>query len=660
MVGTIPVNELVSVTPSVLGVGGTAIDLNGLVLTTSSRVPIGSVLNFASTQAVSAFFGPTSKEASIAAVYFAGFDNSNVKPSTILFAQYALDAVSAWLQGGDISGISITTLQSYTGTLNITIDGSVKSGSVNLSGATSFSNAAEIIANTLAITGQSSGSYTASLSGSVMTVVAVINGPQRSAFKASLSGTTMTVTEIDNGKINVGDVVIGTGISAGTTVSALGTGTGGLGTYTLSAGATTESTESIAGYNPAGALAVGQVVSGTGLTAGTYISSLDTGTGGTGTYNLSAAAITESNETVAAFFPAVVFDSVSGAFIVNSGTTGGSSTIGFATGTIAADLLLTQATGATDSQGSAPNAPSAFMTTLTASFRGWACFATAFDPDQGVSGNLNKLAFSLWTSQQNDRYLYVPWDTDPTPTESVPATSSLGYLIQQAEYSGVAPVWEPSDTNLAAFVLGAAASIDFSETNGRTTFAYLTQAGLTPGVTDQTSANNLAGNPQNAGDFGNGYNFFGAYATANAAFNFFQRGTVSGPFEWLDSYLNQIWLNMSFQNALINLLATAKSIPYNTAGNAMIEASLADTIQQGLLFGIYRAGVQLSASQIADVNAAAGGANIGATLQNQGWYLLVGTANATVRQSRGSPPCTFFYTDGESVQSINLASIALL
>jgi hypothetical protein len=37
-----------------------------------------------------------------------------------------------------------------------------------------------------------------------------------------------------------------------------------------------------------GILAVGQVITGAGVTAGTYITSLGTGTGGTGTYNLSA------------------------------------------------------------------------------------------------------------------------------------------------------------------------------------------------------------------------------------------------------------------------------------------------------------------------------------------------------------------------------------
>src|SRR5271168_1083980 len=130
MTGTIPVNELVNVTPSVLGVGGSAVDLNGLVLTSSTRIPVGSTLSFGSQAGVAAFFGASSKEASIAGVYFSGFDTSTVKPATLLFTQFVLNAVSAYLQGGNVSGISLTTLQSYNGVLAVTIDGSPKTNTI--------------------------------------------------------------------------------------------------------------------------------------------------------------------------------------------------------------------------------------------------------------------------------------------------------------------------------------------------------------------------------------------------------------------------------------------------------------------------------------------------------------------------------------------------
>ncbi len=61
---------------------------------------------------------------------------------------------------------------------------------------------------------------------------------QAAAFTASISGTTLTVTAVASGTLAVGQLVSGTGVSAGTTITALGSGSGGTGTYTLSASQT--------------------------------------------------------------------------------------------------------------------------------------------------------------------------------------------------------------------------------------------------------------------------------------------------------------------------------------------------------------------------------------------------------------------------------------
>lgn len=49
-----------------------------------------------------------------------------------------------------------------------------------------------------------------------------------------LAGTVLNVTSVTSGVIYVGAVITGIGISAGTTITAFGTGTGGVGTYTVS------------------------------------------------------------------------------------------------------------------------------------------------------------------------------------------------------------------------------------------------------------------------------------------------------------------------------------------------------------------------------------------------------------------------------------------
>jgi len=577
--GTIPVSTSVQVNPGVLPAGGDALNLNGLLLTSSTRVPIGQVLSFPTQQAVASYFGAASIEASYATNYFLGYDNKTVIPGAYLIAQYNTAAVSGWMRGGNaFAALTLTQLQGLSGTLSVTIDGVLKTASINLAGATSFTNAAEIIANGLGI-----------------------EGVQVAAFTGSIATTTLTVTAFSSGEFKLG---------------------------------------------------AGQVINGSGVTANTYILAQLTSTeaggalGGTGTYQVNASQ-TVGSESLTADSPAVQFDSVSGAFSIYSGTTGVNSTVTYGSGALATSLLLTQATGAVISPGAAAAVPATFMTAVTLQTLDWATFALDFNPDQ--SGNDIRFAFATWNNGQNNRFMFVCQDSDVTPTQSTSAPSSLSGRIATANLSGTCLMWQPSETNISAFVQGSVDSIDFSASPGRVSFKFRKQSGLAPGVTDPTVAANLDAN---------GYNYYGAFGAANSNFQWLQQGVVSGPFDWIDTYVNQISLNNALQLAIITFLQNITFLPYNAKGSAAIQTALAGTIQQYLDFGAYASGVQLSSQQIAEVNAVVG-FDIASTLQNQGWYLFIGTASPTVRQARGSPPMTFFYVDGESIQSIALASIVL-
>lgn len=54
------------------------------------------------------------------------------------------------------------------------------------------------------------------------------------AFTGAISGTILTVSTMTLGQIAVGATLFGTNVAVGTTITALGTGTGGAGTYTVS------------------------------------------------------------------------------------------------------------------------------------------------------------------------------------------------------------------------------------------------------------------------------------------------------------------------------------------------------------------------------------------------------------------------------------------
>lgn len=87
---TIPANQLVNVLPSVVGTGGSALSLNGVILTTNESLPAKSVTPFATKDDVKTYFGIESEEYAAATIYFKGFDGSNIKPGKIYFATYLL------------------------------------------------------------------------------------------------------------------------------------------------------------------------------------------------------------------------------------------------------------------------------------------------------------------------------------------------------------------------------------------------------------------------------------------------------------------------------------------------------------------------------------------------------------------------------------------
>lgn len=490
---SIPASAIVQVNPGVISAGGSALDLTGIIVTNNAAVPIGAVSTFPSQAAVAAFFGPLSTEASLAANYFLGYDNSTKKPGSLGFAQYPATAVAGYLRGGSLATMTLAQLQALSGVLTITQDGVSKtSNTITLSGATSFSNAATLIQ---------------------------------------------------------------------------------------------------AGFTTAP--------------------------------------------------PTVTFDAQRAAFLITSPTTGATSSISFATGTLSTGLNLTQATGAVTSAGAVAASALSFMNSVVAQTRNFATFMTTFEPALA-----DKINFATWSNNQNQRFLYVMWDTDVNATLSN-VTTSAGYVIDANNFDGTYAAYNTAA--YAAMIMGSIASLDFGRLNGRATMAFRSQSGITPTVTDATVAANL---------IANSYNFYGAYATSSQNFNFSYPGQVTGKWLWADSYVQQIKLNADLQQSIISLLVGVGSVPYNPAGYALIEAACNTPIAAALNFGTIRTGVTLSALQIAQLQNAAG-VDISQSLTTKGYYLQVLDPGAQVRALRGSPQCTLWYMDGQSVQQVNLASIVV-
>lgn len=340
----------------------------------------------------------------------------------------------------------------------------------------------------------------------------------------------------------------------------------------------------------------------------------------------------------------VEFDAQLSAFVFTSNTTGASSTATYATGTLAAGLNLTQATGAVLSQGAVASTPATSMPVFAAAAGDWAGFTTTFEPLIA-----DKEAFSAWTAVQGKRYFYAGYDTDVNALTSGSSNTWVAAVLAANE-DGTIPIWAASDAEgalEAAAVLGWAASLNFTQKNGRTTLAERSFSGLTPSVTSDANASALQAN---------GYNYYGDFATSSTQWQFFYPGSMTGQYKWADSYVCQIKLNADLQDAMMNLLTSVNSIPYNAAGYSLIHAALADPIAAAANFGTIRTGITLSASQVQELYNAVG-VDVSQVINAAGYYLDIKDAAPSTRVARQSPPMTLYYTDGGSVQALSLASI---
>lgn len=97
-------------------------------------------------------------------------------------------------------------------------------------------------------------------------------------------------------------------------------------------------------------------------------------------------------------------------------------------------------------------------------------------------------------------------------------------------------------------------------------------------------------------------------------------------------------------------------MPYNADGIALQRAACNDPINEALNFGSIQTGVTLSEQQRALINREAG-FDAASMVESRGYCLYIAQATAQTRGNRQSMPMKLWYTDGGSVQTINLASI---
>lgn len=333
----------------------------------------------------------------------------------------------------------------------------------------------------------------------------------------------------------------------------------------------------------------------------------------------------------------VEYNVLFGAFVITSSTTGASSTVAFAdaveSGTdLGSTLKLTAETTAVLSQGSDSKTFSATLNELTEEFQNFFGIATVWQETEAEA-----LEIATWVSQQGTRFCY--FFTETSSAALVPNNASC-FAKVTSEYNGIHCCYNTKAYTV--FEMSIPASTDYLRTRGRKVAAFRTQGGLAATVTNGTQAQTL---------LNNGYNFYGAYATASEDFLMSYNGQLSGNARWLDTYAGQVWLKFALQAAWLSCMQANNALPFNQDGYGAIRAASLDPIEQAVNAGLIVKGVTLSQAQKNTVNTEAG-EDISEPLYTQGWFLKIPDASAQVRADRGPLTPSFWYCDGGSIQRI--------
>ena len=355
-------------------------------------------------------------------------------------------------------------------------------------------------------------------------------------------------------------------------------------------------------------------------------------------------AINTANATLSAV---VTYNNIAGGFEISTKATGTASSIGFATavsgGTdLGALLNLTSAAGAVLSPGLDEQTAAENMTQIAAVDSNFVTFTHLYDVDADEC-----IALGQWSNSQGVSYCFLPWSNEATAILDS-STDDIASKMTSAGVTNFAPLY--NNYNIAAGVMGAFASIDWTRTNGAIDIAFKQVDGLTPTVTSEADATVLDSKY---------YSYYGNFATKNTQFDFIYKGLIVGDYLNLSTYINAIWFNSSIVNAVINGFAGVSKIAYNDAGYTLIRAWLADPINQAKNVGIIQVGVTLSEAQKAQIISEVG-SDITAELYSNGYYLLVADPGAQARVTGDSPIVTLYYTDGGVVKKLQISSSVIL
>lgn len=340
----------------------------------------------------------------------------------------------------------------------------------------------------------------------------------------------------------------------------------------------------------------------------------------------------------------VTFSSQFNAFTVTSATTGGLSTVTVPTGNVA-ELMKFSTETAVISDGQNANTMTQSMENLVDGFTNFVTFTTLTEPTDAEALELAQWATTNYNA--GVLYLYVCWDSDANNLDANSTTVIAEQL--KVENVGATCVCYPSYT-MASFIMGVTASIAWDQASSTITYAFKHLSGFGANVDRTSDANALDAHK---------VNYMGNFATRNDNFVLSYNGSMMGEWDWIDTYINAVWLCNALQVQLMAMFKTANRIPYNENGYAKIRSNCKDIINRALNNGVIDLGVNISDAQKAELTTLLGG-DYSDEIRNNGYYLQIVDATASIRQARKTPSINLVYTYAGSVHRLVVPATAVV
>ena len=338
------------------------------------------------------------------------------------------------------------------------------------------------------------------------------------------------------------------------------------------------------------------------------------------------------------------FSSQFNAFIIKGVTVGATSTLSVPVGDIATALGFNTET-AVISNGQDANTMAQSMENLTNRFTNFVTFTTLAEATDAEALELAQWATTNYNA--GVLYLYVCWDSDANNLDS----NSTTVIAEQfkAENVGATCVCYPS-YEMASFIMGVTASIAWDQANSTITYAFKHLSGFGADVEKTSEANALDAHK---------VNYMGNFATRNDNFILSYNGSMLGEWDWIDTYINAVWLCNALQVQLMAMFQSANRIPYNSVGYAKIRSNCKDIINRAINNGVIDLGVNISDAQKAELTSLLGG-DYSDEIKNNGYYLQIVDATASIRQARKTPSINLVYTYGGSVHKLVVPATAVV